>query len=61
MKKIDLRECSEDELSLQVFNDEHLYYARHKSYLIELLHERFLFTDDQYAVLEQDLKDDLND
>ena len=52
----DLREYSDNELSLQVFNDEYLYVEReHKKYLLALCREEFWFTDTQLQVLEDDL------
>lgn len=59
--KQDLREHSDNELSLVVFNDEGLYRARHRSWFIDHLKDLFLFTDTQLEVLEQDLEDDLRE
>lgn len=56
--KQDLTQYSENELSLQVFNDEGLYNIRHRGYLFETLKSLFIFTDEQLKVLTQDLKDD---
>lgn len=60
-EKQDLREYSDNELSLIVFNDEYLYRMRHKEYLFEELDEFFLYTQDQLDTLKQDLEDDANE
>lgn len=57
----DLTQYSDNELSLQVFNDEYLYNFRHVDYLEEILEELFLFTDEQLHVLKGDLADDLEE
>lgn len=58
-EKQDLREYSDSELSLIVFNDEGLYrMRRNKTALLETLNELFLYNSDQLAELEQDLEDD---
>jgi len=57
----DLRQYSDEELSLIVMNDEGLYIDRHKSWFISQLEELFLFTDEQLEVLKQDLEDDLKE
>lgn len=57
MYKQDLTDYSENELSLIVFNDEHLYNQRRRSYFIDELRQYFIFTDDQLEVLETDLKE----
>jgi len=56
--KQDLREYSENELSLLVFNDEGLYKMRDRSCLVETLNDFFIFTDEQLEVLKQDIQDD---
>jgi hypothetical protein len=62
MKKQDLREYSENELSLQVFNDEYLYKQRRNlNNLKNSLDEFFLYTDEQFKILKQDILDDLNE
>ena len=61
---IDLTNYSEDELSLNVFNDESLYLIRNTEGLKEELDERFIYTPEQLEVLFADLEDDeeeLND
>lgn len=64
MKK-DLKEYSDQELSLIVMNDEGLYQMRRsilqdcKAGRPSILAELFEYTDEQLEVLEQDLKDDL--
>jgi hypothetical protein len=57
----DLREYSDNELSLLVFNDEGLYNMRHNNDLWDILAELFLFTRQQRYVLEQDLIEDKED
>ena len=55
----DLTRYSDDELSLNVFNDEYFYIERHNAdYLIALCNEEFIFTPEQLAVLMQDLTND---
>jgi len=58
MEKQDIREHSDQELSLLVFNDEYLYLRRHRSDFIELIKEMFIFTDEQLQVLIEDLEGD---
>ena len=55
MKKTDLTNYSDSELSLVVFNDEYLYNIRHRSHLIDTLNELFIYTDEQLEELKQDL------
>ena len=58
----DLTMYSDDELSLQVFNDEGLYLIRDDVfYLLEVLEKNFTFTDEQKDVLLQDINDDLSE
>ena len=59
--KTDLTGYSENELSLNVLNDEGLYLIRHKPELKEMLNTLFIYTNKQMEVLEQDLKDDLEE
>ena len=55
----DITRYGENELSLNVFNDEYLYNARlNKSYLMALISEEFIYTDEQMDVLIQDLDED---
>ena len=55
----DLTGYSDQELSLQVFNDEYFYIERHTGdYLIALINEEFHYTDEQMQVLLTDLEDD---
>lgn len=56
--KTDLTEYSDNELSMHVFNDEGLYRMRNKPYLKETLDEYFIYTDEQYEVLLQDIEED---
>lgn len=58
MKKQDLTEYSDQELSLMVFNDEDLYRMRRSFGFVEYLREVFIFTDDQLEVLKVDLRED---
>jgi hypothetical protein len=61
-EKQDLRQHSDSELSLIVFNDEGLYnMRRNKTALLETLNDLFLYNSDQLAELEQDLEDDANE
>ncbi len=60
MEKQDLREFSDRELSLMVFNDEGLYLMRrNQAALLEVLNELFIYTSEQLKELETDLKEDL--
>jgi len=54
----DLREYSDDELSLRVFNDEYLYDIRHTGDLEFIIDEYFVYTLRQYKVLQADLRED---
>jgi len=55
----DITQYGENELSLHVFNDEYLYNARlNKSYLIDIINETFIYTDEQMDVLIQDLDEE---
>ena len=56
---IDITQYSEDELSLNVFNDEELYKLRHTGGLKYILDDIFIYTDEQMEILENDLADDL--
>lgn len=58
MKKQDLTEYSENELSLIVFNDEGLYRMRRNSQFLGYLNDHFIFTDDQLETLQNDLIDE---
>jgi hypothetical protein len=62
MKKQDLTQYSDDELSLVVMNDEYFYKIR-KSILRDpsQLNEWFIFTDDQLEVLKTDLQEESAD
>ena len=58
----DITMYSDNELSLQVFNDEYFYIERHNlDYVLALCYEEFIFTDEQLNVLKQDIKDDLEE
>lgn len=56
----DLRDYSEQELSLRVFNTEELYRERTKprGNFISLLRDYFIFTEEQLEVLINDLDKD---
>jgi hypothetical protein len=55
----DLRSYSKNELSLCVFNEEYFYVERgYPEYLIALVNEEFLYTNEQMGVLIHDLIDD---
>lgn len=58
MNKQDIRQHSDQELSLLVFNDETLYRMRKQKGFIEFLNDFLIYTDEQLAVLRQDLEDD---
>jgi len=57
----DIREYSDSELSMLVFNDEMLYKRRHSYHFMSLLEDIFLFTDGQKEELITDLAEDLNE
>jgi hypothetical protein len=57
--KEDITELSDSELSLLVFNDEELYRIRHTTKLYDIINERYEYTDKQYALLLNDLIEDL--
>ena len=59
MSKLDITMHSDEELSLLVFNTESLYKLRHSRYLIDALNDDYDYTDEQLAVLKQDIQDDL--
>lgn len=61
MNKKDLTKYSNDELSLQVFNTESLYWDRHKPLFLQDINELFVFTKEQLEVLKKDLFDDKKD
>lgn len=61
MDKQDLTEYSDAELSLNVFNDESLYNQRFCSDLKELLDEIFIYTEEQWEELQEDLESDLEE
>ena len=54
-----ITQYSDQELSLNVFNDEYFYIERNdRPYLMALINEEFIYTADQMAELIQDLDDD---
>ena len=61
----DLTLYTDNELSLQVFNDLYFYNERHyqgkPDYVVALCKEEFVFTPKQLDVLLQDLQDDLTE
>jgi hypothetical protein len=62
MEKQDLRQYSENELSLIVFNDETLYRMRKRIlYSPDILTEYFIFDPDQLSVLLNNIEQDLNE
>lgn len=62
MNKQDITMYSEEALSLHVFNDEYLYNNRHMNYFIDyIIKEMYIYTEDQLEVLENDLKEDLEE
>lgn len=55
----DLTAYSDNELSLQVFNDEYFYIERyHKDYLLALVAEEFIYTQKQLETLLENLSED---
>lgn len=58
MNKQDLTEYSDGELSLHVMNDEYLYRQRRSCNLKEQLEELFIFSEEQWEELENDLKEE---
>lgn len=58
----DLTNYSDQELSLNVFNDEYFYIERHnRPYLMALINEEFIYDQAQMSELIQDLDDDLSE
>ena len=56
--KQDLTIHSDQELSLIVMNDEWTYKHRRRDWFKDSLEESFLYSDEQFDVLVQDLKDE---
>lgn len=59
MEKQNIREYSDQELSLWVMNDESLYnelYRGNFQNLVSILDDLFLYTDEQLEVLETDFE-----
>ena len=57
--KQNLKKCSDDELSLVVFNTEYLYNLRFKRFVLrQALDEEYTFTAKQYAILKEDIEAD---
>ena len=54
---IDLTEYSSAELSMHVMNDEFLYNQRHSESLKGLIDEQFVYTDEQWDELQEDLEE----
>ena len=61
LEKADLTEYGSSELSLYVFNDEWLYRRRHRSDFEKFLRRMFVFTDEQWDELVEDLMQDLKE
>lgn len=62
MTKQDIREYTENELSLIVMNDEYLYnvlYAGYMNELKDVLDELYIYTDEQLEVLECDFIEEM--
>ena len=54
----DITQYGENELSLNVFNDEYLYNLAmrgSRDYLIDIINETFIYTDEQMDVLIEDV------
>lgn len=59
---IDITNYSDSELSLQVMNDAYFYNERHHTeFLIALVKEEFFFTDKQFEIMLEDVKQLLNE
>tara|TARA_Y100000296_G_C4979208_1_gene159773 strand:- start:277 stop:510 length:234 start_codon:yes stop_codon:yes gene_type:complete len=58
LEKTDLTEYGSSELSLYVFNDEWLYARRHRGDFEKFLRQMFVFTDEQWDELVEDLMQD---
>lgn len=54
-----LYKYSDEELSLRVFNEYHLYQIRHNKGFIRHLNSIYQYTNKQLAVLKADLQGDL--
>ena len=61
LEKADLTEYGSSELSLYVFNDEWLYARRHRGDFEKFLRQMFVFTDEQWDELVEDLMQDLKE
>lgn len=61
MSKQDIREYTDSELSLLVFNDESLYKQRHRSDFINVIDELFIYRTEQLEELKNDLAEDLTE
>ena len=61
LDKTDLTEYGSSELSLYVFNDEWLHERRHRSDFEKFLRHMFVFTDEQWDELVEDLMQDLKE
>jgi len=58
----DLTQYSDNEFSLQVFNDEYLYIERlNRPYLMALINEEFEYSKEQMSVLIDGLDSDLEE
>lgn len=59
MSKNNITNYSDDELSLYVFNDEYLYNLRYNIDILKsVLDENFIYNEDQYNTLLNDIEDD---
>lgn len=54
----DIRQHSDQELSLIVLNTEHLYRAMHRSNFLDVIQDCYLYTDEQLEVLKADIAAD---
>ncbi len=63
MYKQDLREYSDNELSLLVFNDEDLYKLamRNPNGLLNVINDLFIYTEEQLNELKNDLNEELGE
>ena len=53
---IDLTQYTDDELSLEVFNTEHLYIDRHKPSFLPRIAQDYIYTTEQLGILLIDLE-----
>lgn len=57
----DIRQYSDRELSLIIFNTEHLYRAMHRPNFLAVIQDCFLYNDNQMVTLIADIEEDLEE